>query len=277
MNMFKRVCIFGFIGVALVGCTSMFEEDEVTEVVAEQISRDQKSAEKARTWLKNTQKNQAEIAARLDQLEFQNRQQMARIKILEKGMVLGLVPEELRSMYESGKFRPNKKKAAKPKDAVADKATAKKKDVKLTEVKPVADIVEKKDKVPTESNYEQMLAEAQKSFRDGKYGSAILSYEKLMKAFPQVEKDGSAAYWTGVSWMYLREYDNANRYLRKSVTDNPKGPFAPRAHVHLAKIARKQGYEDRALQTLRDVIAKYPNEDAADMARLELESMKKSL
>lgn len=277
MNMFMRFCIFGCIGVALTGCTSLFQEGEVTDVVAEEISRDQKSAEKARAWLKSTQKHQADIAARLDQLEFQNRQQMARIKILEKGMVLGLVPEELRSMYESGKFRPDKKKAAKPKDAVAKKVAAKKKEVKLTEVKPVADIVEKKDQVPTETNYEQMLAEAQKSFRDGKYGSAILAYEKLIKAFPQVQKDGSAAYWTGVSWMYLREYDNANRYLRKSVTDNPKGPFAPRAHVHLAKIARKQGFEDRALQTLRDVIAKYPNEDAADMARLELESMKKSL
>lgn len=271
---------FGFVlGYALSGCTvvsDFFGDDKAGDDVVAEAEKNEK-AEKGDKTAKKTGKATAKeeqelkiarIWARVDELEEEQLRNKERIRVLEKGMTLGLMPEELKKkagpivkepMYEE--------KAAKPPENLSAKG----------DKEPGADAPPGgMSKADTEA-YQGALATAHDLYRSGRYGRAIVEYDKIGKDFAGKVEGGMHKYWIGKSWANLKEYNTARQVLVDFVTENASSPWIPRAKLELGRVEWKLGLQDTSLQRFKEIIQAYPYEDAAEMAKMELENLGKTL
>ena len=211
----------------------------------------------------------AKTWARLDELEHRVLRQKQRIKVLERGLMLGIVPEEMKSPEEKAYHNAKRKLpvvVTEPKDLPRQLP----KEPKINQRDP-------KDPTAIILSYDQQLAIAQDYFQQGRYGRAIAEYSELAKDFPQRTSDGSHLYWIALSWKQLREYQTAQQMFTDFTAKYPTSAWLPRASFHLAKTEYALGLRERALAKFKKIIATYPKEDAAEMAKLEISRMEKSL
>ena len=111
----------------------------------------------------------AKIWARVDELEEESFRQKEKIRVLQKGLMLGVLPEEIKNPGAVQPPMPVKKKK---------KKIAKSKMTKKEQTK-----------------YQKMLAEAHAHFREGRYGRAIKSYSAIGDEFDGKLPDGMHHYW----------------------------------------------------------------------------------
>lgn len=221
----------------------------------------------------------AKLWARVDELEEEQYRQKERIRVLEKGLTLGLVPEELKNPPKAKpKEKPEAKaeKGAKPGDAqlaeeaekaaAAAKAEGEKKD-------GAAPALSKEE---TEK-YQGMLASAHDQYRSGRYGRAIVEYSDIAKQFGDKIEGGMPLYWIAKSWSNLKEYNTARQNLVEFLKGHPSSAWAPRAKLELARVEWQLGLQETALNRFKELIQEHPYEDAAEMAKMELENLDKKL
>lgn len=211
---------------------------------------------------------EAKLFARIDELEEQQKRQKERMVVLERGLVTGLVPEEL-------------------KDKSAAKAPAKTDDAKPTHSAPVtqaskgAPVAAAAPGAPTKVSDDAELKKrqivAQEHFKNGRYGKSIVEYTSIGKDFGDNADQGSHVFWIGRSWAGLRDYQNARAALLEFINGHAQSPLIPRAKLELARAESRLGLKETAVKRLRDVIQSHPNEDAAEMAKMELAGMQKNL
>jgi len=139
-------------------------------------------------WEKLTpEMKQARIWQRLDIMEEEVRKQRAKIKLLQKGLMLGIVPDELKNPDDVA-FEKSKRDAAKKKVANAGK----KEDAHPQEgphAKPAESVAAKP--AIDKGSFPSRFAEAQDLVRVGRYGKAVVELEKLNADFPEEsDKDG---------------------------------------------------------------------------------------
>ncbi len=224
----------------------------------------------------------AKLWARVDELEEEVYRQKERIVILERGMTLGLVPEELKY--------PERSKSAKsvsgvsatslpqPKVNVEEQAIPKMPAV-ILEVKKSEE--SDKKSTPNQSNdreeYELAVAAAHDSFRSGRYGRAIVEYSAIGKKFGDQIDGAMHLYWIAKSWANLKEFNTSKQQLEDFIKKHGDSPWTPRAKLDLGRVEWQLGLRESALATFKSVIQKYPLADAAEMARMELENLSKKL
>ncbi|MBM4250498.1 MAG: tetratricopeptide repeat protein [Deltaproteobacteria bacterium] len=231
----------------------------------------------------------AKLWARVDELEEEVLRQKERIVILERGLTLGLVPDELKYPERSKK----------PKTVVVSvhPETAEKKSVDLEKTVPdlpppstdpeapqlkitkVADGDRKgsPSTAPDHEEYELAVAAAHDSFRSGRYGRAIVEYAAIGKKFGEQIDAAMHQYWIAKCWANLKEFNTARQLLVEFLKKHGDSPWAPRARLDLGRVEWQMGLRESALATFKSVIQKYPLADAAEMARMELESLDKKL
>ena len=213
-----------------------------------------------------TEEQQLKLARlwnRVDELEEEQFRQKERIRVLEKGLTLGLVPEELKQPQPpEPKMKKPEAKAKPPKAEKAPEAE-----------KPAPGGLSKAD----EEAYQTGLANAHALYRDGKYGRAIVAYSELTKQFGDKVDNGLPQYWIAKCWSSLGEYESAREQLTQFLKEHPTSPWVPRAKLELARAEWRVGEQESAVATLRGIIEQYPYEDAAEMAKMELESLGKKL
>lgn len=255
----------------------------------------------------------ARLWARVDELEEVTMKSKERIRVLEKGMVLGLVPEELRKAEARGAVshktaakeyaskepivkepmakEPGAKAAKEPagKEPGGDFAAgsaddeedsgseAPKKTAKAAagsetaEGKPVA------GENAGDEGYQGAFATAHDYYRAGRYGIAIAEFDKLGKTYGAKVPGGVHKYWIGKSWMGLKEYNTARQIFVDFISENAASPWLPRAKLELGRVEWRLGLQDSAVARFREITQAYPYEDAAEMAKMELENLGKSL
>lgn len=210
----------------------------------------------------------AKLWARVDELEEEQLRQKERVRVLEKGLTLGLVPEELKT----------KKVAAVPPPPVAlvVKAPSAPKAVEAEgkdEPLAASPALSKDD----QDRYQAALASAHDHFRAGRYGRAIVEYSDIGKNFGDKVDGGMSQYWVARCWINLKEYNTARQHLVEFLKEHPSSPWMPRAKLELGRVEWKLGLAETALQRFRDVIQQHPYEDAAEMAKMELQNLDKQL
>lgn len=203
----------------------------------------------------------AKLWARVDELEEEQLRQKERVRVLEKGLTLGLVPEELKPKREAPPPAPPAQEPPKAPEAAAAKAP---------ESPPAVSPEE-------ESRYQAALASAHDHFRAGRYGRAIVEYSDIVKSFGDRIDRGMSKYWVAKCWINLKEYNTARQHLGDFLKESPESPWVPRAKLELARVEWKLGLSETALQRFRDVIQQHPYEDAAEMAKMELQNLDKTL
>lgn len=206
----------------------------------------------------------AKLWARVDELEEEQFRQKERIRVLEKGLTLGLIPDELRQPPPEAKPRP--RPAPPPPQAKAPPP----KEPKAT---PPPGALSKEDS----EKYQTGLANAHAFYRDGKYGRAIVAYSELAKEFGDKVDNGLPLYWIAKCWASLGEYESSRQQLIEFLKSHPTSPWVPRAKLELARAEWRLGEEESALALLKGIIEQYPYEDATEMAKMELESLGKKL
>ncbi len=248
------------------GADAMIEKNEKDE---ESPKKDAKKTAKAKTSRTDEQELKlARLWARVDELEEEQLRSKERVRVLEKGITLGLIPEELK-----------KKGAAKPivKEAMAEEMSPKEppKAEKPPEVDPT-----KADPSMSKAEgdaYQAALASANDLYRSGRYGRAIVEYDRIGKDYNGKVDGGMHKYWIGKCWSNLKEFETSRQIFIDLMTENTTSPWLPRAKLELARVEWRLGQQDTALQRYREIIQAHPYEDAAEMAKMELENLGKSL
>ena len=218
----------------------------------------------------------AKLWGRIDELEIKIQRQEEKIRILEKGLMLGVIPEELlrgKLNLESEKKPPmdwNDSSAGTDKKVSFQKMDDAKSSSSVSKMKTASG---KYDNL----EYSDLVKRAQDYFGSGKYGQAITVYQKIESKYPKENSEGQSSYWIGLSWFYLKEYDLSEKSFSRLMDVSPDGPWIPRASFYMAKILVKRGLHEQAVRHFRKLIAAYPNSDTSEMARHEIEMIKERL
>lgn len=197
----------------------------------------------------------AKMWTRIDELEIRLQKQEEYIKILEKGLTLGIIPNELRRTDQTYKITDSKGHESHIK-------------MPQPEVKKT-----KKSRI----EYSKIVRKAQNSFSKQEYGKAIDLYQIIDRDFSEFNSEGQSYYWIGLSWYYLKEYKNASDQFEKIEIMYPHSAWLSRSKLYLAKIAMLQKHRKQAVELYRELINSYPNSDIESMAKHDLSTLGEDL
>jgi TolA-binding protein len=207
----------------------------------------------------------AKLWARVDDLATKLIRQQEKVRMLEKGLMLGVIPEGL---TPTGTQRA-------PVESNAKGVSPEPKSANATDPAPTESAQESVSK--PRQPYSELLSKAQSLFNAGKYGQSIAAYQKIGDQYPDRTRQGQHLYWIGLGWYYLKEDNLATENLERLVETFPKSAWLPKAHFYLAKIELRRGLRQRALKRLRRVVDEFAGQDVAEMARYEIEQLQESL
>lgn len=200
----------------------------------------------------------ARMVARLNDLEAKVNEQSQKIRVLEKAVKLGIIPEEMKT----DKTHSNQLLA----DYAGEDSTL--------------DSQSKNDLKRPESRKGELkkdMSEANALFTKGEYGKAFVAFQKIDQKYSESDKQGESLYWMGRCWFALKEYQTAKQYFKDMIRSNPASTRVGQAKVLIAQSEMKLGLNEEALATLRDIIREHPEGNASEEARKILSQLKDSL
>ncbi len=207
----------------------------------------------------------AKLWGRFDELEIKVKKQAERIKILEQGLMLGVIPDELIKDKLNLATDPNQDPLgwgdAKPSPPP----------------KPSPKVDQRQPHIKDKLSYDELLKKAQQAFSSGSYGPAIAYYQRIEKHYSARTAEGQTSFWIGLSWYYLKEFEQASEQFLHLINSRPTSPWIPKAKFYQAKISLLQGLPHKALKQFNELIAAYPNSDTSEMASYEIKLLKERL
>ncbi|RYZ52859.1 MAG: tetratricopeptide repeat protein [Proteobacteria bacterium] len=257
-----------FFALALSSCSTLFEEPSPTGEITSNKSPQAKVAPVDALELRV-----AQLWSKVDDLETQLLQQKERTKLLERGLLLGIVPDELKTEDE----RPTPAKLVKEKEQEIKGNGTKVSDAdsKLQVALPPA--AAKAEGSHDREQYRKLLQAAQDKFNRANYGQAIVAFNDIGAKFDDSVTEGSHHYWVGLSWFYLKEYQLAEESFKAFRDRYPSNPWNEHAAFYLAKIELSRGLTQRALDQFQKILDNNPDRDLGEMARAEIQRMKEKL
>ena len=233
------------------------------------------------------------LVARTEELEEKYSRQQERLQIIERGLTLGLVPEELqggpndqpRTKSHKGhkSTKPSKSSKVEPIEAdEEDEAVASESASAHTTAIPKQDHDQDPAKavglaVADRDEFNKAFAAAHEDFRAGRFGKAIVGFSEIGKKFDPSLTSGVQQFWIARSWAGLKEMQTARQLFTEFIAGHSDSPWAPRAKLELARVESALGLKETAIKRLRSVIAEHPLEDVSEMAKAEVERMSKTL
>ena len=206
---------------------------------------------------------QARILARLNELENVVNRQVQKIRILEKAITLGVIPEELKngnagvaenfSEYSGDEVLANSAKEA-PSKSNDSKKTQKMKD-----------------------EFKRELATATSLFSKGEIGKSFIIFQRIDQEYSEDIKQGETLFWMGRCWYSLNEFQTAKQYLRDMIRSSPASTKVAQAKLFIARADLKLGMMEGALEGLRDVIRDHQDTPSSNEARKLLAELKDTL
>ncbi len=232
--------------------------------------------------------------ARVDELEGELIRYKEKVRLLEKGLLTGLAPVELtdpqRHTKDSGSADLSLQGAADPETPAKDRATKNELAVtaKLATELP-SETIRQQDVTsaggasspaasvdPKEGQFQADLAKAEKLFQEKHWGQAIAAYGAL-NVYPDTLTQGHHLYWTGLSWFNLKEYQLAAKHFDEFIQKFPGDPLVAKAHLHIAKGDLQMGFVEKAVNRLKNVMRDFPTDEAAKMAKWEMNRIEQTL
>ena len=230
------------------------------------------------------------LLARAEELEEKFSRQQERLQIIERGLTLGIVPDELQTHSAKGSKAgahgvPSKatSKAPVKKPEVQAAANVQNHDEADEEADGAADQPAAKDSkeasiaVADRDEFNKAFAAAHEDFRAGRFGKAIVGFSEVGKKFDPGLTSGVHQFWIARSWTGLKEMQTSRQLFTEFIAAYPQSPWAPRAKLELARVESALGLKETAVKRLRGVISEHPLEDVAEMAKAEIERMSKTL
>ena len=211
----------------------------------------------------------SKVMARLDELEGQLRRQREDFHVLKKGLMTGLIPREWQENHAD--------MGAKVVEEDYSRAPSKSDTLSVMLGEGSSSLGAGKASSRDLKKYEKKAARASQHFKAGDYGKAILSYTEIGRDYSDKVTKGSHHLWIGASWYRLKDYEASRKHLAKLISGYKQSPWVPEAYFLMAKADFREGYVERSMERLKEIIQKYPRKNIADRARQELKRVEENL
>lgn len=278
------------------GCLSWFQKgtDPTAETTATKDAKPAVAAPAvpAESVNKELELKIAQLWAKVDELQSEVTRQKERTRLLHKGLVTGIIPNELGEDYDKQSPAPEPKKIAATPEAPApvahtptpsaipdpeDKQKLLDQELAKKTANPEAAVPAPKQDQRDSKQFEEAYAKAHALFSGEHWGQAIQAFAALGDKYSEELTQGQHLYWMGLSWFYLKEYQLAKKHFDQFTTKWPASPLAPKAGFYVAKADYQMGFVEKALDRYRSVIKDFPADDAAKMAKHEISKLEKAL
>ncbi len=109
--------------------------------------------------------------------------------------------------------------------------------------------------------------------KGGSYADAITGFQDLMTRYPSSSLLDNAQYWIGEAYYVTRDYDHAATAFRTVGERWPASRKAPDALLKLGYTQFEQKHLTAARATLQQVVARFPDSEAARLAQERLRKL----
>jgi tol-pal system protein YbgF len=123
-------------------------------------------------------------------------------------------------------------------------------------------------------NKEKAYSEACKTFKSGEYNKARKEFEEFLKTFSDTEYSDNAQFWIGECYYFEGKYETAILEYEKVIKQYPKGNKVPNALLKQAFSFLKIEDKSSAELLLQRVMKDYPGTTPARIARQRLVDIK---
>ena len=106
--------------------------------------------------------------------------------------------------------------------------------------------------------------------KQSQYEQAAVVFEKQLEAHPQGGLADGAHYWIAEAMFLNRKLDVAKSHLKTIINDYPQSTRLPNAMLKTAYIEQSQGNQIEARILFQEIVALYPQSDAAIAAKNQL-------
>jgi len=214
---------------------ALFEDDDARKAILD-----------LRKSLAATQNATAELQNQLEKVKAENAQLRGRVETLEKQTEELLTNQK--TYYQDldsrlGHFEP-----------------------RTVEVEGVTGIVQPGEK----KHYDDAL----KAFQGGQLKKADAEFSSFIRKYPTSPYLPLTLFWLGNTKYALQDYPGAIAQLQTFVKRFPKHPRVPAALLTIANCQSESGNKAAARKTLNEIIANYPDSDAANQAQKSLGAVK---
>lgn len=225
---------------------------------------------KNKTGLDGLELKQARLWTRVDELELKIQKQAEKIKVLEQGLMLGVVPNSPKEeAFFGGAEVAHSRKMNVLEKALEFKEYEKKEGEKKSDVTQTPEAIKQE--------FVEKMKTAKELYRSGKYGKAYLIFSKVDKMFADNITHGAQKYWLGRCWYKLKENQSAQQFLTEFITSYSKSPLVASAQLYLAKVELAMGLQEQAIARLRSIVKDHPYESSSEAAEQMLSNMYKAL
>lgn len=199
---------------------------------------------------------QAQMWARLDELETKVLAQKEKIRLLEQGLMLGITPT-VASPIHSGV--ENLKQGS-------------------GHEKPIAyQMQPSSNENGNNKNFDQLHQKAKDLFEQHQYGKAYLAYARLEEDYSKDVSRGIPAYWMGKCLFALKEYAQAKEAFTEVIKNFYGEDISKQAKLELARTELKMGLSSQASLLLTEMIQDHPSSPYAQAAQQILDGIRKDL
>lgn len=125
-----------------------------------------------------------------------------------------------------------------------------------------------------ETAEKRMFDSALASFRGGEFEAAQNTFADFLGRYPQSGFGGSALFWLGNAQFVVKNYPAAIASFRKMIARSPSYARVPEAWLAIANCQLELKDLALARKTLEDLVANFPQSEAADIAKERLARIK---
>lgn len=104
-------------------------------------------------------------------------------------------------------------------------------------------------------------------FKEGQHANAVKAFREFLKKHPDSVHVPNATYWLGTSKHALKDYKGALGYYQKFLEISPTTPKAADVLLSIAECQKELKQSTAARKTLKQIVAQYPDSEAAAKAK----------
>jgi tol-pal system protein YbgF len=133
--------------------------------------------------------------------------------------------------------------------------------------------IKEPDSRAVDAKYESAYKEAFDAYQKGAYDEAIIKFTKFTESYSGTPLIPNAFYWTGESYMNLKNYEKAIVSFQEIIDKYPKSEKAPRALLSQAEAFNQTKDKKSSTTLLKRIIELYPKSEEAIIAERKLRSL----
>ena len=123
------------------------------------------------------------------------------------------------------------------------------------------------------AKYESAYKDAFDSYQKGAYDEAIIRFTRFIESYGGTPLIPNAFYWTGESYMNLKNYEKAIVAFQEVIDKYPKSEKAPRALLSQAEAFNQTKDKKSSITLLKRIIELYPKSEEAIIAERKLRNL----